>query len=154
MRALPRAARLVATCLGAGYSPVAPGTAGAAVALPVFALALAPRPWPIQLAAVALLVWPATLAAGAVARQEGRQDPALVVIDEFVGMWLAMVGTTGWLAWGLAFLWFRAFDIVKPFPVGTAERIPGGAGIVADDLVAGAYAAAATQLTLWLLGGR
>ena len=85
-------------------------------------------------------------AATIVAREFGREDPGLVVIDEVAGqaLPLALAGLDWKYVLG-AFLLFRAFDIVKPFPVRSLERLPEGTGIVVDDLGAGLYAA----LVLW-----
>ena len=82
-----------------------------------------------------------------------RRDPGLVFIDEVAGVLLTLlavpVGVGGVV---IGFLAFRAFDIVKPFPVRQAEALPGGWGIMADDLVAGLYAQGALRLLLWVGG--
>jgi phosphatidylglycerophosphatase A len=82
-------------------------------------------------------------AAGTAARVSGRKDPGLVVVDEVLGQWITLAGATvlNPVSWVAAFVLFRAFDIVKPSPVRQLERLPGGAGIVADDLMAGLYGA-------------
>jgi phosphatidylglycerophosphatase A len=68
-------------------------------------------------------------------------DPGCVTIDEVVGMQVVLLGATGVGVWGglIAFLVFRVFDVVKPFPVGRSQRLPGGWGVVIDDLLAGVY---------------
>jgi phosphatidylglycerophosphatase A len=78
------------------------------------------------------------------------KDPGLAVVDEVIGQCVTLAGVVrwNWKAWLLAFCLFRLFDIVKPFPVRQLERLPGGVGIVADDVGAGIYAA----LVLWTLG--
>ena len=139
----PRVATWIATALGAGYSPVAPGTAGTLVALPL-AAALAPladastAAYLLVLAASsAVAMW----AAGEAARGFGLKDPGQVVVDEVVGLFLAMAfvpATPANLV--AAFFLFRFFDITKPPPCRRAETLPGGVGIVADDLLAGVYA--------------
>jgi phosphatidylglycerophosphatase A len=70
-------------------------------------------------------------------------DPGLIVVDEVVGQWITLAGVThlNWKSWLAAFLLFRAFDIAKPFPIRRLEKLPGGIGIVADDALAGVYAA-------------
>jgi len=78
-----------------------------------------------------------------VAEAIGAEDPGIVVIDEVVGQWITCAGLTafngpGWLG---AFLLFRLFDIWKPAPVRQLEKLPGGIGIVADDVMAGIYGA-------------
>ncbi len=73
----------------------------------------------------------------------GKKDPGLVVVDEVIGQWITIAGaiTLNWKSWLGAFLLFRLFDIWKPPPVRQLERLPGGAGIVADDVMAGIYGA-------------
>lgn len=83
-------------------------------------------------------------AADRYAASTGKKDPGAVVVDEVLGQWLTLAGAPrldDWRVWLAAFLLFRFFDIVKPFPVRRLEAIPGGAGIVIDDLGAGVYAA-------------
>jgi phosphatidylglycerophosphatase A len=82
-------------------------------------------------------------AAGATARDLGKEDPGLVVIDEVLGQFLtaaAIVHPT-WQSYGLAFALFRIFDITKPWPIRKLESLSGGTGIVSDDLLAGVYGA-------------
>ena len=106
----------------------------------------------MEFGALALVVSaPAIWAAGETARQAGMKDPQFVVVDEVVGQWLALTGarTRNWKAWLAAFVLFRLFDIWKPFPVRQLESLPGGWGIVADDLMAGVYAALVLFLAGW-----
>jgi phosphatidylglycerophosphatase A len=86
---------------------------------------------------------PGIWAADVVAREIGRKDPPIVVLDEVVGQWMTLAGATtlNWKSWLLAFALFRVFDIWKPPPVRQLERLPGGLGIVADDAMAGVYGA-------------
>ena len=80
-------------------------------------------------------------AATRVARESGRKDPQIVVIDEVAGQWLALTLAPPSLPYALlALLLFRVFDILKPPPVRQLERLPEGVGIVVDDLAAGLYA--------------
>jgi len=140
-----RLAAAIATGLGCGYAPAAPGTAGSLAALLVAWLLVELAGWRqlhlawLSAAAAALGVW----AAGVVARQRGHQDPAVVVADEIVGQWITLVGVTSynWKSWLLALVLFRLFDIWKPPPVRRLERLPAGVGIVADDVMAGVYGA-------------
>ena len=143
-----RFARVVASCGGAGFAPVAPGTVASALALGFGALLLWGAPAALALAAVAAAVggvW-AIRAAGV----EG--DPGWVVIDEVAGQWVALLGLGRVTPLGLlvAFLGFRLLDITKPGPVGWADRQGGAGGIMADDLIAGALVAA----VLWVLRAR
>ena len=82
-------------------------------------------------------------AAGATARDLGNEDPGLVVVDEVLGQWLtaAAISHVTWQSYVLAFALFRIFDITKPWPIRKLERLHGGVGIVADDLLAGVYGA-------------
>ena len=84
------------------------------------------------------------------ARETGRKDPQFVVVDEVLGQWLALGGALrlNWRSFLFAFMLFRVFDILKPPPIRLIEQIPGGAGIVLDDMMAGVYAA----LVLFLMG--
>ena len=138
-------ARLIATWFYCGYAPKAPGTAGslAAVAIAWVLHAYAGVP-AIAFALLAiLLAIPGIWAAGVVARDLGREDPQIVVVDEVVGQWMTLAGAIAlnWKSWLLAFILFRMFDIWKPSPVRQLERLHGGLGIVADDAMAGVYGA-------------
>jgi phosphatidylglycerophosphatase A len=147
-----RLAFAIATWLGCGYSPIAPGTVGSLAALAI-AIALVRwagwHPWHFAaLSAVALA--PAVWAAGVTARSCGKKDPGLVVVDEVLGQWVSLAGAAvlNWRSFLAALALFRLFDIWKPPPVRQLEALPGGAGIVADDIMAGLYAA----LVLFLSG--
>jgi phosphatidylglycerophosphatase A len=147
-----RAAICLATWFGCGYSPVGPGTAGS-----LGAIALA---WPLVSALgwgqlhlaflAAALTAPGIWAAGVTARVKGLKDPGIVVVDEVIGQWITLVGASrfNWKSWLIGFVLFRLFDIWKPWPARRLEALPSGTGIVADDVMAGVYGAAA----LWLLG--
>ncbi|RZP29279.1 phosphatidylglycerophosphatase A, partial [bacterium] len=85
-------------------------------------------------------------------RHYRREDPGEIVIDEVAGMMLTLLWLpSGWMPFLVGFLAFRFFDIVKPFPARLAERLPGGVGVMADDLVAGLYGYASVWTVLWLL---
>jgi len=88
-----------------------------------------------------------------VARESGRKDPQIVVIDEVVGQWITLAGAPriNWRSLLIAFALFRLFDIFKPPPVRNLERLPGGTGIVLDDAAAGVYAALALFAAGWYL---
>ena len=137
-------ARLVASGFGSGFVRVAPGTMGSFVALLLGAAMLtwAPPLLPVAAAAAYLAgLW-------AVKAERAEHDPGWVVIDEFCGQWIAMLVLPAASPAGLAaaFVLFRVFDIVKPGPIRTAERLGGAQGVMADDVVAGAIAA----LLLWM----
>ncbi len=141
-------ARLIASGFGSGRAPQAPGTAGSLAALLIGAGLMWLSPAALPLAA--LLASLGGLWAIAAARVEG--DPGWVVIDEFAGMWIAMIGLARPTPLGLlaAFLLFRLLDILKPGPIGWADRQGGAAGIMADDIIAGAIAAG----VLWAVRSR
>jgi phosphatidylglycerophosphatase A len=134
-------AAVVATWFGCGYAPAAPGTAGSVCAVVI--AWLVPLP-PLGFGLLALLLaGPAMWAAEVTARASGLEDPPIVVVDEVVGQWLALAGATtlNWKSRLGALVLFRLFDIWKPAPARQLERLPGGLGIVADDVIAGLYAA-------------
>jgi phosphatidylglycerophosphatase A len=133
-------ATLIATGLGSGYSPWAPGTAGSLVGLLLF-VPLALAPLVAQLAATVSVFAVGVWAATATARRTGLKDPGLVVVDEIAGMWVALLlmPFTAEVA-VVAFFAFRAMDIVKPYPARDLEHLPEGWGIMADDVMAGVYA--------------
>jgi phosphatidylglycerophosphatase A len=144
------AALLIATWFGCGYVPVGPGTAGSLAAL-FIAIALhvshGSGRATFLLLTVILLV-PGVWAADIVAKRIGQKDPHIVVVDEVLGQWLTLAGTAtlNWKSWLAAFALFRIFDIWKPPPARQLEALPGGIGIVADDLMAGLYGALAIFL--------
>lgn len=134
-------ASALATWFGSGLAPKAPGTVGTLATVPLaVALGFAP-PWALPVAALlvtALGVW----SAGAHARDLGLKDPQQVVIDESAGfLWACCGGPFGWPTLVAAFVLFRLFDILKPWPVSALERLPGGWGIMMDDVAAGLLAA-------------
>jgi phosphatidylglycerophosphatase A len=140
-------ARLLATAGGLGYLPLAPGTYGSALGA-VLCLPMLSLPWPVLAGAAAVLTAVAVWAAGRVAAARGIPDPSEVVIDEVVGMWwAALLLPASPYDLVAVFLLFRLFDVVKPAPIPRLERLPGGLGIVADDVAAGLLARAAW----WLL---
>lgn len=139
-RILDAGARLLATGIGSGHAPVAPGTAGSAVGLLMF-WPLASLPLAAQLAACVAAFVLGALAASRVARDTGKKDPGLVVVDEVVGMWVTLVGLPfGAVTAAAGFVLFRIMDVAKPWPARDLEGLPGGWGIMADDVAAGIYA--------------
>jgi len=118
--------------------------ASAATALVLWLLALSPVALLGVLVAVTAL---GTWAADEAERALGSKDPGAIVIDEVAGMTLSVAAVPLTLATlVLGFLLFRLFDVVKPFPANVAQRLPGGVGVMVDDLIAGVYALA----LLWL----
>jgi phosphatidylglycerophosphatase A len=129
----------LATVFGVGYAPVAPGTFGSAVGLLVW--------WPLHTAsagvqaAVIVALFGIGSWSGSVAEQQfARTDPSHVVIDELMGMLIALfLIPVGWPGAIAAFLLFRLADVIKPFPANRLEHLPGGLGIMADDAMAAVY---------------
>lgn len=138
-------ARVIATWFYLGLVPKGPGTAGSIGGL---AVAWALHTWTGMgaagfglLAVIGLL--PAIWAADMTAKVTGLKDPQIVVVDEVIGQWATLAGAVrfNWKSWLIALLLFRLFDIFKPPPVRQLEQVPGGAGIVLDDVMAGIYGA-------------
>ena len=139
-------ARILATWFGCGYSPVAPGTVGAAAAV-VIAYFLG---WDRVTNGIAgvLVGLIGIVAATIEAQSSGRKDPGHIVIDEVAGQWITLAGATAfnWKSYLIGFVLFRLFDIWKPAPVRQLEPLPMGTGIIADDLMAGVYGAVVLYL--------
>jgi phosphatidylglycerophosphatase A len=133
--------RFLATGFGAGYSPVAPGTVGTLVGIPLYMI-LAFSGIEAVILGLGVLICVGVYVADYIEKSSGTKDPGAVVIDEIAGFLLTMAGSPVSLYYiASGFLLFRFFDILKPPPVRQAERIfPGGAGIMIDDLLAGCYA--------------
>ena len=150
-RVITFAARLIATAGGAGYAPIAPGTCGTLVAVPLaWALRdLGLAPYLAVTAAITLLGIGAASLADA---SWGTHDSGRIVIDEVAGYLVTLVAVPrgDWRALAAGFVIFRVLDIVKPPPVRQVDqRLGGGTGVVLDDVLAGLYGAPA----LWLLYG-
>lgn len=150
LKKLSRTARMIATVFGIGYAPFAPGTVASLVALPLA--------WLISYFSNRFVLLLAGILAGAIGawacelyvRARKDKDPSECVIDEIAGQWIAcaFVATSfgmgsphTLLGYVIAFVLFRAFDISKLWPINWIERtVPGGLGVMADDLLAGAMA--------------
>jgi phosphatidylglycerophosphatase A len=142
MTVTSRIARTLATWFGCGLVPRAPGTMGTLGAIPLYLLvAQGGRPAVVVAAVVVTLV--GVWASSVVARDLGKKDPQLVVIDEVAGLLVTMipVPTVTWQAVVAGFVLFRALDMLKPWPIRAFERLPGGWGIVMDDVAAGVVGA-------------
>lgn len=148
------------TSLGAGFSPIAPGTAGALAGVVAWLIGAScglsyQHLW---LATFACIILFTIISIGPINRMEKEwgADPSRVVIDETVGVWICLLGVpegtyptaahtfAGWtpafLLWvGAAFVLFRFFDILKPLGIRRMERYPGGWGVMADDILSGVY---------------
>jgi phosphatidylglycerophosphatase A len=135
----------VGTVAGVGLSPVAPGTTASVLWAAVYLL-LPQLPAAFWAAVALSLTFVGTIAAYEMERRHG-EDPQRFVLDEVVGMQIALLGVPSDLTHVLvALVLFRLFDILKPPPIHQAEGLPGGLGVMADDLLAGAFA----RLVLWV----
>ena len=133
---------------GIGYLPIAPGTFGSLAAAVLYLLFPAMAPLgifvPLIIATSAIGVW-----AGGVMETEYGKDPSAVVIDELAGQWLALAALPATpVAAVLAFIFFRVYDIAKPGPVDRLQNLPGGWGIMMDDLLAGLLANLTVRLVM------
>ena len=137
--AVQRLALLIATVAGVGHAPFAPGTV--ASALTALALGvLSPSRFALVVGVVAVILI-GTWASQDAERSLGGKDPGAIVIDEVAGMALSVLTlplTPAVLIAG--FVLFRVFDVVKPYPANALQRLPGGVGVMIDDVVAGLYA--------------
>lgn len=146
--------RVVATVGFLGYSPLAPGTMGSmAAALVFFIFPPYLSAWSFSLGLTVLFVvsvWSAQkMVEAARQSQAGKVDPQEVVIDEVMGMAVTLAFMPLSLRTiGIGFLLFRIFDIIKPFPARRSEKLPGGWGVVMDDVVAGIYANVGLRIVL------
>ena len=140
MPASEKIIKLLATGFGSGLSPFAPGTMGTLVGIPVCLVCL-PLTWPVRLLFVIVLSALAIFISGRAERIYSNKDDQRIVIDEITGFQVAMlpVAITGWHLC-VAFVLFRIFDIWKPFPIRNLQNLPGGWGVVIDDIAAGIYA--------------
>jgi len=130
----------IATCAYVGYVPVAPGTFGSAVGVAIYYLVRRQASAAIELGTIAVLLVIGLWAATEAEHHFGGIDPRPVVIDEVIGMLVTLalvpVNTIGVV---VGFLIFRVLDVVKPWPARRLEHLPGGFGVVLDDVMAGVY---------------
>jgi phosphatidylglycerophosphatase A len=137
----------LATGFGSGLSPYAPGTMGTLVGV-VICLLCIPLPWPMRLLIVIALSALSIYVSEQAEKIYQKKDDQRIVIDEIIGLQVTMLPMAiNILNLCVAFVLFRIFDIWKPFPVKNLQRLPGGWGVVIDDLAAGIYAGA----VMWLL---
>jgi phosphatidylglycerophosphatase A len=148
-------AAFIACGLGSGFIRFAPGTWGSLLAVVIWWWLLSPLGVWLQLLVIAAVFAVGIWTTGSVQRRFGVVDDGAIVIDEFVGQWLALLALPQEpLLAAAGFGLFRLFDIWKPGPIRYLERSLGGAaGVMADDVLAGIVAAAVLQVTLFALGG-
>jgi phosphatidylglycerophosphatase A len=130
-----------------GYVPIAPGTAGSAVGLLLWAVL--PASAVVQTPVILGMLVVGSITGTVAERHFNKQDPRHVVLDEVMGMLITLyLIPVGWIGATIGFLLFRAADVVKPFPANRLERLPGGLGVMADDAMAAVYANLALRLVL------
>ena len=147
----------IGTGFGSGFSPFAPGTAGALLASIIWIALyfLLPFSWVLWLTAALVIVF---IFAGIWAADKLEtywgEDPSRVVVDEMVGVWIALLAAPSGSVWyGLgAFALFRLFDIFKPLGIRRMESFPGGFGVMMDDILAGIYSFVVLIGVRWLIG--
>jgi phosphatidylglycerophosphatase A len=145
--------KVAATGFGSGYAPIAPGTAGSLVGIVIY-LALTRLPWPFQLATILLLTLFAVYVSGEAEKIFNKKDSSYIVIDEIVGQQFALFFVPPTILYiALGFFLFRLFDIVKPPPAGFCQaHLPGGWGVVMDDVMAGVWTNILLLLAIRFLG--
>jgi phosphatidylglycerophosphatase A len=143
-------AQVIASTAFSGYFPIAPGTVGAAVAITVLFI-LPALSWELlTIASVVFFfvgVWATTEAEKLWGHDAGR-----INWDEVVGMMVTVVALPKhWISYFAAFIVFRFFDVVKPYPIGNSQKLPGGWGIMIDDVLAGVFSNILLQIFFRLL---
>ena len=148
---------IIASGFGSGFSPFAPGTAGALVAVIIWTVLFYVIPFNILLVVTSLLIVLFTAAgiwSADKLESEWGKDPSKVVVDEMVGVWTALLAVPVGNVWYIlfAFLLFRFFDIFKPLGIRKMEQLEGGIGVMADDILAGIYSFLLLMGVRWLIG--
>jgi phosphatidylglycerophosphatase A len=141
----------VATAFGVGLVPFAPGTFGSAAGLAVYAVVRLAGSPAAELATILVVYFAGAWAATRAETHFGHIDPGPVVVDEVLGMLVTLalvpVSITGALA---GFVLFRVFDVIKPPPCNTFEKLPGGWGVMTDDLMAAIYSHLCVRGLVWM----
>ena len=150
-----RGAWLIATFFGVGHLQPGSGTYAAGITVLCWwaAFHLVGPKWlvPVEVIASLLITLIGIPPSTTVARESGQEDPGFVVIDEVAGQMISLIAVPlHWKYLLAGFILFRGFDIVKPFPLRRLERLPGGTGIMMDDVGAGLYALLLIQVWLHL----
>lgn len=139
---------IIATWFGSGRIRPAPGTMGSLAAIPLGIALQALYGIPALLLGIAVAFAIGVISSNVFEEKSGEHDNSSIVIDEVVGMWIAAIpaGTTIWL-WGVAFVLFRIFDAIKPWPISKLDReVEGGLGVMIDDVAAGFVAMCGTSM--------
>ena len=147
-----RLAFAIATVFKAGYIPIAPGTVGSIIGLLVFWLIKDYTSFTIEMFVAAALFFAGVWASTIVEQVLERHDPGVVIVDEVVGMLVALMLLPPTITvMFLAFLLFRVFDIIKPYPARWCEQLSRGWGIMMADVVAGLYVNVLIHIILWIV---
>ena len=157
--------RMLTSCFGLGLLPLAPGTWGSLPPVIIFAAMsqFGVSAVPIAITMAALVLFGSVVCvkfAPAIIAATGKEDPREVVADELAGQALTFLAIPFFIAvdistkqicitTALGFLFFRLFDVVKPWPIRKLEKLPKGWGILADDLLAGVFAAIVVLVCYW-----
>ena len=152
---MTKLAAFIATWFGSGYLPKAPGTWGSLAALPfAWALLLVAPSAQVLIAASFLLLFVGVWASALHSETLGAHDAGEIVVDEVVGQWIVLaVAPFSPLGWVAAFILFRFFDVIKPWPISWIDkRVSGGWGIMLDDVVAGIFGALSLLLIVSVVG--
>jgi phosphatidylglycerophosphatase A len=140
----------IATVLGVGRVPFAPGTFGSAAGLLIWAALSGSLP--AQAAAILVVFVAGSWSGGIAEHHYGATDPGAVVIDEVLGMLITLfLNPVGWTGAVVGFVLFRIFDVIKPYPANRLERLHGGLGIMSDDAMAAVYANMVLRMLIALL---
>ncbi len=136
--------KIIATGFFTGYAPVAPGTAGSLIAVLIYWVFINSNFQLLILSAIFFAI--GVITSGEFEKRDGH-DPSIVVVDEIVGMWVALLFVQKEIGTVLfSFFVFRIMDVIKPPPAKNFDRMNGGIGIMMDDVVAGVYANVLTQI--------
>ena len=150
---LSHPAHFIALGFGSGLPPKAPGTFGSLAALPLFWIIMQTVPDAVSvIAIIGISLFIGIWACAVTGRNLGVADHGSIVWDEIVAMWLILaLIPTGWLEWLAAFVLFRFFDILKPWPIRQLDaRLKNGFGVMLDDVLAAVYALAIFKGLQWL----
>jgi phosphatidylglycerophosphatase A len=144
--------RIVATFFGAGFFPIAPGTAASGLTALLYYFCLGRLAWPYQILIIVAVFFAGVMTATRYARELNRKDPGRIVIDETCGQLISLFLVPPAIKpVALAFFLFRVFDILKPYPIKKLESLPWGWGIMADDVGAGIAAAIVLRILMIFL---
>jgi len=144
-------AKAFSTFFGAGYFPIAPGTFASLIAALLYKFFLVRWNWPWYAALICLIFFLGALSCSIFSEELGQKDPRKIVIDEVCGQWLVYFLIAGtWTNMIIGFFLFRIFDVVKPPPIQKLEKLPGGWGIMADDILAAVYSAVLLHAYLFI----